>query len=245
MPGRSVARPADIDYEIRQLLGDIEPATGGITLDLPRHSDAGTSVPMKLAMGDADLRQSRRTEIHVFASGNPRPRVLAATFSPDAGDAALETRIRLNGAQTVTAIGLVNGGSPRRVDVPVSVSFGACSNVGSGPAIDNSFVPQIRLSVPETARPGDLVPIRTVITHPMEAGFRLDGYNQFIPVRIIERFSLFGDGAELVRIKLEPAVSTNPYLAFSIRAERSLRLGFEWLDTNGAIYEREAALRVE
>jgi sulfur-oxidizing protein SoxZ len=46
-------------------------------------------------------------------------------------------------------------------------------------------------------------------------------------------------------VKLEPAISTNPYFSFYLRAAHGGMLEFEWLDTNGDIYTDAAVLDVD
>ena len=43
--------------------------------------------------------------------------------------------------------------------------------------------PIIRIALPGQARAGEVISIRTVITHPMETGLRLDAFNDYVPQR--------------------------------------------------------------
>lgn len=238
------ARPADVDYEMNQVLRGATAAPGRVRLDLPRHSDAGTSVPMTLSV-DGPLTADEFPEaVHVYGTENPRPRIMTAYFTPACGEATVTTRIRLDGAQEVRALLRMNDGSFHSTSAPVSVTFGACANVGSGPAMDDSFEPVIRVSMPDTAARGELLRIRTLISHPMESGFRLDNNNLFVPLRIIERFVCRVNGKEAVRFRLEPAIATNPYLEFRLLAQETADIEFEWLDTNGRLWRESRHVAV-
>jgi sulfur-oxidizing protein SoxY len=242
--GPALARLQDVEYEIRQALDGAAPLVDKVLVDLPRHSDAGTSVPLTLSVDSPMSADNFVEELFAFASENPRPRLIAAWFTPACGRAEISTRIRLEGAQTVSAVAKTSDGGLWRGDAPVGVTFGACADVGEGPGTDSSFVPQIRVSAPASAMKGEIVSIRTIITHPMETGLRLGNFNQYIPLRIIERFIVRSNGAEVLRVRLEPAISTNPYLAFPLLASETTTLEFEWLDTTGAIYTRTTEMVV-
>lgn len=131
-----------------------------------------------------------------------------------------------------------------RTSARVSVTFGACATAASGDALPPDWQPTIKISVPEMARLGEVITVRTVITHPMETGLRLDEFNAYLPLRIIQRFTCSQAGATVFDMKLEPAIATNPYLSFQMIARKSGARAVEWCDSNGAVYTRTAPLHV-
>ena len=238
------ARPRDVDYAIRQAVGDVPVRDGGIVLDVPSHTDTGTAVPLALRM-DAEHAGAIPDVVHVFADGNPRPNILSVWFRPDCGRAELSTRIRLESAQSVVAIAIMPDGAVWRSRKEVTVNFGACAEVGSGTDTEiRDFQPETRVSVPARARPGEIVPVRALISHPMETGLRLNAFNTWVPLRIVEEFACSFEGREVVRIRPYPAVSTNPYFSFLTRVERSGTFRFTWQDTNGMVFTNRAAIEV-
>lgn len=244
LASRASALPADVDYEMHQVTRGAAVAEDLVRLDLPRHSDAGTSVPLTLGV-EGPLTPDRFPEaVHVYGTNNPRPRLMTAYFTPACGEATVSTRIRLDGAQDVVGLARMNDGSFHKGSAPVSVTFGACAQVGSGPEMPDDYVPTIRIAMPDKAAAGEIVTVRTLISHPMESGLRLGANNLFIPLRIIERFTCRVDGEEAFRVKLEPAISTNPYFEFKLLAEKSAAVEFEWLDTNGQLYGQSRYIAV-
>jgi len=91
---------------------------------------------------------------------------------------------------------------------------------------------------------GDVIEIKTLISHPMESGQRKDKDGKIIPRKIINSFVCALDGKQVFRAELDPAISANPYLAFFLRAERGGTLLFAWTDDDGSVYRTEAALTV-
>ena len=92
-----------------------------------------------------------------------------------------------------------------------------------------------RVRMPETAKRGEVVEIRTMVQHPMESGFRLDNQGREIPRHIVESFSCTYNGKEIFRATLHPAVSTNPFFTFYAVASESGDLVFTWEDDQGGI----------
>jgi thiosulfate oxidation carrier complex protein SoxZ len=234
----AIALPRDVDYAIQRLVGPAQVRNGHVRLDLPSHSDTGSSVPLTVG-ADGDVPRA----IHVMVDGNPRPNVVSAWFAPDCGRAEFSTRIRLESAQTVTAVAQMRNGDAWRADQALTVNYGACANVGSGSDTEiRDFKPVSRVMVPRTAHLGDIVAIRTLISHPMETGLRLNAFNTWIPLRIIEEFECRFEGKMVFRARPYPAIATNPYFAFHDRVRGSGVYEFRWFDTDGSVYTNSAAL---
>lgn len=90
-----------------------------------------------------------------------------------------------------------------------------------------------RVRVPEQARKGDIVEIRTMVEHPNESGFRHDNMGRPIPRHIVTSFNCTYNGREVFAATLHPAVSTNPYMTFHLRAVETGDLVFTWRDDQG------------
>jgi len=90
-----------------------------------------------------------------------------------------------------------------------------------------------RVRMPANAKQGEVIEIRTLVQHPMESGFRLDNTGKEIPRHIVESFACTYNGREVFRVKLHPAVSTNPFFTFYVVASESGELVFTWQDDQG------------
>jgi sulfur-oxidizing protein SoxZ len=76
-----------------------------------------------------------------------------------------------------------------------------------------------RVKVPSSAAAGEVVTIKTLISHPMESGQRKDKDGNLIPRSIINRFTCDFNGQNVVDVTLEPAISTNPYIEFAAKVD--------------------------
>ena len=101
------------------------------------------------------------------------------------------------------------------------------------------------ISVPARARRGEIVEIKTLISHVMETGHRRSQLGAPIPRDIIRLFVCTYNGAEVFRAELHPAIAANPFLVFSTVATESGTLAFHWTGDNGFSVTESAAIVVE
>jgi sulfur-oxidizing protein SoxZ len=94
-----------------------------------------------------------------------------------------------------------------------------------------------RVKVPSSASAGEAVTIKTLISHQMESGQRKDSDGNTIPRSIINRFTCEFNGENVIDVKMEPAISTNPYFEFEATVPESGEFKFTWYDDDGSVYE--------
>lgn len=93
-----------------------------------------------------------------------------------------------------------------------------------------------RVRVPRDATAGEVITIKTLISHPMESGQRRDGDGNIIPRSIINRFTCEFNGETVIDVAMEPAISTNPYFEFEATVPESGTFVFTWYDDDGDVY---------
>ena len=102
-----------------------------------------------------------------------------------------------------------------------------------------------RVKVPKTASKGDVLEIKTLITHKMESGQRKDKKGQKIPRMIINKFTCTYNNKVVFESDWHPAISANPYMAFYVKAEESGEIVVKWVDDSGATFEKSASITVK
>lgn len=100
------------------------------------------------------------------------------------------------------------------------------------------------ITVPKTARRGEVIEVRVTIGHPMETGYRPGADGRRLPRDIIQRFSCRYDGETVFAAELFPAISANPYIAFHTVATQSGTLEFRWEGDNGFSQTERVAISV-
>ena len=103
--------------------------------------------------------------------------------------------------------------------------------------------PRIRLDRNEV-RKGEVVDVKTLVSHVMETGLRKDSSGKPIPRMIINTFTCELNGKFVFGCDLESAVSANPYFEFKFRPEESGMLKFTWVDDEGTRIEATETITV-
>jgi sulfur-oxidizing protein SoxZ len=101
------------------------------------------------------------------------------------------------------------------------------------------------INVPQKATRGQVIEIKTLISHLMETGFRHDNVGKAIPRNIITGFVARYNGEEIFRADLFPAIAANPFVSFHTVATESGTIDFEWTGDNGFHETGSAKITVE
>jgi sulfur-oxidizing protein SoxZ len=101
------------------------------------------------------------------------------------------------------------------------------------------------INVPKKAKRGDIIEIKTLMSHIMETGFRHTSAGELVPRDIITSFVCRYNGTEIFRADLFPAIAANPFISFFTVAKDSGKFEFEWIGDNGFAETASAAITVE
>ena len=106
-------------------------------------------------------------------------------------------------------------------------------------------MPRTLINVPTKAKRGEVIEIKTLISHDMESGYRPDSVGKMIPRNIINLFVASYNDVEIFRAELHPAIAANPFLSFTTIATESGRIDFTWAGDNGFSANETAQINVE
>lgn len=101
-----------------------------------------------------------------------------------------------------------------------------------------------RIKIPDSAKAGEVIEIKTLISHVMETGQRKDREGKPIPRNIINTFTASFNGKAVFKADLLPGISANPYLAFFMRVPGPGDLELTWLDDAGVKVTETVKLNV-
>jgi sulfur-oxidizing protein SoxZ len=101
------------------------------------------------------------------------------------------------------------------------------------------------INVPAKAKRGQIIEIRTLMSHIMETGFRRTAAGELVPRDIITSFVCRYNGNEIFRADLFPAIAANPFISFFTVATESGKFDFEWIGDNGFSESASAHITVE
>jgi sulfur-oxidizing protein SoxZ len=101
-----------------------------------------------------------------------------------------------------------------------------------------------QVRVPASAKKGEVIEIKTRVTHEMETGFRKDSSGKTIPRLLIKNFVCKYNGTVVFEADFDTSVSANPMLSFFTTATESGKLEFIWTEDNNAQSKAEAEITV-
>jgi sulfur-oxidizing protein SoxZ len=106
-------------------------------------------------------------------------------------------------------------------------------------------MPSALINVPAKAKRGEIIEIKTLMSHIMETGYRRTATGEIIPRDIITSFACRYNGVEIFRADLFPAIAANPFITFSTIASESGKFEFEWIGDRGFSETASASITVE
>ncbi len=102
-----------------------------------------------------------------------------------------------------------------------------------------------RVKAPKKAAKGDIVTIKTTISHRMESGLRKGKDGKKIPKQIINKFEALFNGKQIMSANMFTSISANPYIDFDMKVEEAGEFEFKWYDDNGEVYSKKAKMKLE
>ena len=102
------------------------PKEGKITLKAPEIAENGNAVPVTVSVESEMTDKSFVKAIYIAADGNPNPPVATYEFTPLAGKAEIQLRVRLAQTQRLVVVAEMNDGALYTASREVKVTIGGC-----------------------------------------------------------------------------------------------------------------------
>ena len=101
------------------------------------------------------------------------------------------------------------------------------------------------INVPAKAKRGEIIEIKTLMSHIMETGYRHTASGDSVPRDIVTSFICRFNGNEIFRADLFPATSANPFFSFFTTVTESGKFEFERTGDKGFTETASASITVE
>lgn len=101
-----------------------------------------------------------------------------------------------------------------------------------------------RITLPSEIKRGTIVPVRIVILHTMETGYRFDVNGKSIPKNVIHTLTARYQGDIVFRAEMGSGMSANPSVQFQLIADKSGELSIDWQDDAGLRGSQRAMINV-
>ncbi len=100
------------------------------------------------------------------------------------------------------------------------------------------------VNVPARAQRGEIIPIKALISHVMETGYRRTELGAIIPRDILRQLVCAYNGEEVFRAEMHPSIAANPFFSFTAVAVDSGTITFTWTGDNGFTASESVAIEV-
>ena len=101
----------DVDAAVREFFGDRKVQEGRVSLKLPPIAENGNSVQLSVSVDSPMTGKDHVRQIAIFSPRNPIPLIGRFKLGPHSGRAAVSTRVRLAGTQSLLAVAEMSDGS--------------------------------------------------------------------------------------------------------------------------------------
>lgn len=102
------------------------PQSGKVSIKAPEIAENGNAVPVTVSVESEMTEKSYVKALHLAADGNPNPGVASYSFTPLAGKAEVQLRVRLSQTQKLVAVAEMNDGALFVASREVKVTIGGC-----------------------------------------------------------------------------------------------------------------------
>lgn len=102
---------------------------------------------------------------------------------------------------------------------------------------------RVRIRIPSSIKQGDVVRVRVLVIHPMEAVQRKDGKPVDKNYQFINRVTVSYLDKEIAQFETTQSISENPFFVFAFKATQPGVIKVTFLDTHGGKYEGTADIK--
>ena len=100
-----------------------------------------------------------------------------------------------------------------------------------------------RILIPSGIRRGDVIDVRALVEHPMHTGLFRDPEGTPIAAHFINDVSVTYGDQEVAHFVWTSGMSRDPFVEFSLRADREAPLKITWQDNKGGVYAQAVDVR--
>lgn len=101
---------------------------------------------------------------------------------------------------------------------------------------------EARIRVPDQIKPGDVITVNSIISHPMDTGFFRTAEGDPIPAYFIRQVVVSYGGQEVARFEWTSGISRDPVVSFTLKADKEAPLTMIWTDNKGATFKQSVNL---
>lgn len=222
----------------------VEASDDALVLDTPVRAEDAAVVPIAIRTRLPQTASSYVEKLYLIIDNNPSPISAIFSFTPLAGRADIETRVRVDEYTFVRAVAQMNDGRLLMRTRWVKASGGCSAPPGKDPAAALASMGRMKLRVDGRLALNRPVLAQLMISHPNSSGLVMDpATRQFTPARFVRRVGIAYAGKPVMSADLDFSISENPNLRFYFQPEGEGELSAEVVDSQAMEWKSSLSLR--
>lgn len=207
--------------------------SNAISIKAPERAESGAQVPFEFSIDSPMTKDRYIKAVSVIADANPVPLVAVYHFTPESGQATINTRIRLEVDSYVHVVAETSDGRYLMNKVAIRAAGGCGGTIGGDESLARQMAGKMKISV----KPNDVPELSTVhllIKHPMYTGLQRDLVSQgFRPAFFINKIVAKFNNQVVFDADTFIGVSEDPNIQFPIKTDKTGTLTVVIKDNEG------------
>ncbi len=223
----------------------IDDTTGKVVeLDVPVRAEDAAVVPIAIR-----TKIEQRPDLHVrkltlVIDNNPSPMGAVFNFTPAAGRAEIETRVRIEEYTNVRAIAETSDGKLYMARKFVKASGGCSAPAGKDLAEAMSRIGKMRFKLGDPTDDGQPTQATLMISHPNVSGLAMDQVSRlYAQPHFVRSVEVTYDGKPIMNAELDFTISENPHFRFFFVPSGNGELKARVIDSNDMKFESSIQYR--
>lgn len=186
-----------------------------LLLDTPNRAEDAAIVPISIKFRAPQNAGQYVSKLYLLIDNNPSPIAGVFTFTPNAGRADVETRVRVDEYTHVRAIAEMNDGKLLMNTRFVKASGGCSAPPGKDQAAAMASLGKMKFRVEGDVVSRKPVLAQLMISHPNNSGLAMDqATRQFTPAHYVRTVNVSYAGQPVMTADVDISISENPSFRF-------------------------------
>lgn len=221
----------------------IKAAGDELELEAPIRAADAAIVPISVKTRFEQTEGRYVEKLYLVIDNNPSPVGAVFRFTPAAGRADIETRVRIESYTHVRAIAEMNDGELYMATRFVKASGGCSAPPGKDMQAAMANLGKMRLRVEGDVSPGKPALAQLMVSHPNNSGLAMDQLTRlYTPAYFVRSIAVTYAGEPVMSADIDFSISENPNFRFYFIPHGEGELKAEVIDTRDLHFEAAVAL---
>lgn len=206
----------------------VQDAGDALIIDAPARAENAALVPITLRLAGPLAKDARA--LYLVIDNNPSPLAAVFHFGALADRSEVATRVRIDDYTYLHAVTEAADGTLYAAQRFIKASGGCSAPEGNDRSLALARLGKMKLSFVPPPRLGQTTGVQLLISHPNSSGLQTDQLtHSYIPADFIQQIRITYDGAEVLTVDSDIALSEDPSIRFGLlpRAPGEIKVEIE------------------